>query len=148
MSQSDWSSACALPICVHKYEHITPHLHSLHWLKIPQRIHYKLCSITYTLLQRQQPSYLFSLINTQHPRSTRSSSLITLRRPPVLRAKLSDRSFSQFIPQLWETLPPKLRRPAVSDIAASPHPLLAISRTKFLSKLKTHLFSQSYPDPP
>ena len=128
-----------------KHQHITPHLHSLHWLKIPQRIHYKLCSITYTLLQHQQPSYLFNLINTQQPRSTRSSSLVTLRRPPVLKAKLSDRSFSQFIPQLWESLPPALRLPSTSDTATPLHPLLAINRTNFLSKLKTHLFKQSYP---
>ena len=139
-------NSLARVVClVPKHQHTTPHLHSLHWLKIPQRIHYKLCSITYTLLQHHQPSYLFSLINTQHPRSTRSSSLISLRRPPVLRAKLSDRSFSQFIPRLWETLPPALRLPTASETVTPLHPLLAISRTNFLSKLKTHLFSQSYP---
>ena len=139
-------NSLARVVClVPKHQHITPHLHSLHWLKIPQRIHYKLCSITYTLLQHHEPSYLFNLINIQHPRSTRSSSFITLRRPSVIRAKLSDRSFSQFIPQLWETLPPALRQPVISDTVTPTHQLLAISRTNFLSKLKTHLFSQSYP---
>ena len=139
-------NSLARVVClVPKHHHITPHLHSLHWLKIPQRIDYKLCSITYSLLQHHQPSYLFNLINIRPPRSTRSSSLITLRRPPVLKAKISDRSFSQFIPRLWETLPPALRLPAVSHTTTPPHQLLAISRTNFLSKLKTHLFSQSYP---
>src|SRR6218665_2278576 len=34
-----------------KHHHITPVLKSLHWLKIPQRIHYKIASLTYNTLQ-------------------------------------------------------------------------------------------------
>ena len=132
---------CRIP----KHHHITPYLRSLHWLKIPQRIHYKLLSITFTLLQHQQPSYLFSQINTQSARCTRSSSILTLRRPPVSRAKLSDRSFHHFIPRLWETLPSSLRLLNTPDTSTSTQPLLAISRSQFLSDLKTHLFTQSYP---
>jgi hypothetical protein len=139
----------ARSVCkVSKYQHITPYLRSLHWLKIPQRIEYKLLSITYSLLQQQQPSYLYSLINTEHPRSTRSSALVTIRRPPAIRAKLSDRSYSQFIPRLWETLPQELRRPRsqpTNPDAITTTPLLAITRRQFLSKLKTHLFNHSYP---
>jgi hypothetical protein len=130
---------CRIP----KHHHITPHLKSLHWLKIPQRIHYKLLSITYTVLQHQQPSYLYTLINTQPVRSNRSSAFVTLRRPPAIRAKLSDRSYSHFIPKLWETLPPELRLPSNSSLSS--YPLLAITRSQFLSKLKTFLFNQSYP---
>src|SRR6218665_829541 len=33
-----------------KHHHITPVLKSLHWLKIPQRIHYKIASLTYNTL--------------------------------------------------------------------------------------------------
>ena len=29
-----------------KHHHITPVLKSLHWLKVPQRIHYKIVSLT------------------------------------------------------------------------------------------------------
>ena len=39
-----------------KYNHITPHLKSLHWLKITQRIEYKILSLTYKSLQFKQPS--------------------------------------------------------------------------------------------
>ena len=132
---------CKIP----KHHHITPHLRSLHWLKIPQRIHYKLLSVTFTLLQHHQPSYLASQINTQPARHTRSSSILTLRRPPTVKAKLSDRSFHHFIPGLWETLPPSLRLLNTSNPGTSLQPLLAISRSQFLSGLKTHLFKQSYP---
>ena len=132
---------CRIP----KHHHITPSLRSLHWLKIPQRIHYKLLSITFTLIQHQQPSYLYSQINIQSARSTRSSSLLTLSRPPVSTAKLSDRSFHHFIPRLWETLPPSLRLLNTPSTGSSFQPPLAISRNQFLSQLKTHLFKQSYP---
>jgi hypothetical protein len=133
---------CRVP----KQHHISPHLQSLHWLKIPQRIQYKLCAITYTVLQQQQPTYLRTLINCQPARSTRSSSLVTIRRPPAAKAKISDRSFAYFIPRLWNSLPPALRLPSLptSNSTSCPHPLL-LTRSQLLSKLKTHLFSQSYP---
>ena len=37
-----------------KYSHITPVLKSLHWLKIEQRMQYKLISLTYKILTIQQ----------------------------------------------------------------------------------------------
>jgi len=139
-------NSLARVVCkVPKHHHITPHLRSLHWLKIPQRIHYKLLSITYTLLQHRQPSYLFSQINCQSARCTRSSSLLTLQRPPASSAKLSDRSFHHSIPPLWNSLPPSLRHPNTPNPGTSPQPLPAISRSQFLSGLKTHLFKLSYP---
>ena len=64
-----------------KSSHITPVLRSLHWLKITERIEYKLLSLTYKVLTTTQPSYLHNLITVQPPRSTCSSSLVTLARP-------------------------------------------------------------------
>ena len=46
-----------------KYSHITPVLKSLHWLKIEQRIQYKLISLTYKILTTSQPTYLHNLIS-------------------------------------------------------------------------------------
>jgi len=63
--------------------HINPVLRSLHWLKITERIEYKLLSLTYKVLTTTQPPYLHHLISVQPPRSTRSSSLVTLARPPT-----------------------------------------------------------------
>ena len=40
-----------------RFTHISPVLKSLHWLKIDQRIHYKILSITYKTLQSRKPSY-------------------------------------------------------------------------------------------
>jgi len=54
---------------------------SLHWLKINERIEYKLLSLTYKALTTSQPDYLHNLISVQSTGRTRSSSLVTLARP-------------------------------------------------------------------
>ena len=53
-----------------------------HWLRITERTEYQLLSLTYKVLTTTQPPYLHKLISTQRPRSTRSSSVVTLARPP------------------------------------------------------------------
>src|SRR5688572_3761632 len=61
-----------------KHHHITPVLKSLHWLKIPERIEYKVISLTNNTLQTSQPSYLRQLFTIQPLRPTRSSSSSSL----------------------------------------------------------------------
>ena len=58
--------------------HIIPILRSLHWLKINERIEYKLLSLTYNVLTTSQPDYLYNLISVQAAGRTCSSSLVTL----------------------------------------------------------------------
>ena len=49
-----------------------------------------------------QLPYLHNLISVQRPRSTRSSSVVTLARPPTSYAlKITDRSFRYASPCLW-----------------------------------------------
>ena len=94
-----------------KFSHTTPILRSLHWLKITERIEYKLLSLTYKVLTTTQPSYLHNLITVQPPRSTRSSSLVTLARPSTSSLRITDRSFQYASPRLWNQLPAPLRQP-------------------------------------
>ena len=57
---------------------------SLHWPKVTECIKHMLLSITYKVLTTTQHPNLHSLISVvQRPRSTRSSSLVTLARPPA-----------------------------------------------------------------
>jgi hypothetical protein len=130
-----------------KHHHITPVLKSLHWLKIPERIEYKVLSLTYNTLQSSQPSYLRQLFSVQPLRSTRSSSTLTLLRPSVTSSlKFANRSIAIAVPPLWNKLPPVLRQisdPSYELTKTSP---LAISPQVFHSKLKTLLFHKSYPD--
>ena len=141
--------------------HITPILRSLHWPRITERIEYKLLSLTYKVLTTTQPPYLHKLISTQRPRSTRSSSVVTLARPPSSSSlKITDRSFRYASPFLWDQLPLSLCKPhsgTSSSISCSPIPspttssssdsLLCTSITPslFYSRLKTYLFHKSYP---
>jgi len=46
-----------------KSSHITPILRSLQWLKINERIEYKLLSLTYKVLTTSQSDYLHNLIS-------------------------------------------------------------------------------------
>ena len=133
-----------------KFTHISPVLKSLHWLKIDQRIHYKVLSITYKTLQSHKPSYLFNLLHVKSNTGTRSSSSVTLKRPTVLsRLKITDRSFTHHAPVLWNSLPKELRRPCFhsphTNQSDSATPLLALSASRFHSKLKTYLFCKSFP---
>jgi len=51
---------------------------SLHWLKINERIKYKVMSLTYKSLKTDQPSYIRSQMSFPSHRCTRYSSIITL----------------------------------------------------------------------
>ena len=64
-----------------RHHHITPVLKSLQWLKISERIHFTVLSLTYNSLQFSQPTYLRELFTIQPTRSTRSSSCLTLSTP-------------------------------------------------------------------
>ena len=130
-----------------KFSHITPVLKSLHWLKIEQRIQYKVISITYKTLQSNEPTYLRELLHTEGNRNTRSSDSVTLQRPSVCsRLKLTDRSFTHHAPVLWNNLPKHLRQPAPQHPSSNQTgSTLALSSSQFHAKLKTVLFNLSFP---
>ena len=133
--------------------HITPVLRSLHWLKITERIEYKLLSLTYKVLTTNQPPYLHHLISVQPPRSTRSSSLVTLARPPTSSSlRITDRSFRYASPCLWNQLSSSLRPPVlpVHALTTSSHSINSplspfITPSLFHSRLKIYLFHKSFP---
>ena len=134
-----------------KYSHITPVLKSLHWLKIEQRVQYRLISLTYKVLTTSQPTYLHNLISLQTDNNTRSSDVVTLARPsPASSLKVTDRSFQYELPHLLNKLPSSLREP-VSPLYAYLYssfssPLSpSITPSLFHSKLKTYLFGKSLP---
>ena len=136
-------------VSVPKFTRVSPIIKPLHWLKIPPRIEYKICSISFKTLHTSKPVYLRSLLHIQPSGSTRSSSCLTLIRPPsTSRVKATSRSFRHAAPFLFNSLPHSLRPlppspPATSD--PSPSTLLAISNSTFHSKLKSYLFLQSHP---
>ena len=128
-----------------KYSRITPILKSLHWLKIKERIQYKILSLTYSTIQFNQPSYLRNLLTVQNKINTRSSSSVTLIRPSnPSNLMITNRSFTYTAPFLWNSLPLDLRLP--SDVTSPGQtPILSMSPSVFHKHLKTYLFNLSFP---
>ena len=92
--------------------HITPSLRSLHWLKIKERIHYKIFSLTYKVLTTTEPSYLYDFISLQPLLSSRLSDVVSLARPPSYSSlKVNNCSFRHASLRLWNELPKEHRQP-------------------------------------
>ena len=125
--------------------------------RINERIGYKRLSLAYKVLTTSQlPSYLNNLISVQPPRSTRSSSVVTLSRPPTISSLKITRSFRYASPRLWNQLPDSFRQPHQSRLDSPPHSLVSssllssplsssINPSLFHSRLKTYLFNKSFP---
>jgi len=106
--------------------------------------------VTYKVLTTHQPQYLYNLISVQPCHNTRSSSMVTLARPPT-RSSLkitSNRSFRYAASCLWNEVPTDLREPrqtqspALSPIthgssSSLPSPLASsLTRSEFHSELR------------
>jgi len=142
-----------------KFQHITPILKSLNWLKVSERIEYKIISLTkFSIplsLRIYMTSYLVSLLTV----TTHALHLMSLLSNHHHRSKSLHRSFRHASPHLWNQLPTSLRIPRPNY---SPPPsqrfghagltcytLLSPSITfsLFHSELKAYLFRKSYPPP-
>ena len=122
------NSAARLICRAPKSDHISPVLHTLHWLPVEQRIEYKLLLLAFKSVNNDGPSYLSDLLKFYIPsRQLRSSSDTRLLRIPSFRLKsLGQRKFSYQASVLWNSLPISLRH--------------SNSTLAFRYALKTHLF--------
>jgi len=129
-------NAAARLICsARKSEHITPILMDLHWLRIQERIQYKLCVLVFKCKHSLAPAYLSEqlqqvaqLESRQRLRSSSSSAFVV---PATRRSTLGDRSFSAAGTRAWNSLPPTVT--AASTLSS------------FRRYLKSHLFTKSFP---
>jgi len=92
--QSVLNAAARLVFSARKTEHTSPLLRELHWLKVPERIKFRLCVLTYRCLHGTAPSYLaetirpvFGLATRRHLRSADTSTLLV---PTTRRSTLGD----------------------------------------------------------
>ena len=80
-----------------------PLLHSLHWLPVKYRVHFKICLLTYNALHEEQPVYLCCLITSSLPsRSLRSTRGITLSVPRI-KSNTGTQGPSAHVPLLFGT---------------------------------------------
>ena len=120
------SLARAIVPNVRRFDHIQPILKQLHWLPVQQRIIYKVATITYKVLNENQPSYLHNLLSFRRStRNLRSSGKHQLDIPNIFTSS-GRRAFSYCAPFVWNNLPDSIRT--------------APSLLTFRALLKTHLF--------
>jgi len=127
--QSVINAAARLTVGAQLHDHITPLLADLHFLRIPQRIQYKLCVLVFNCVHGSAPR--------GHPSgrehwATTSPALCLLGRldRAGYNATLGDRAFAVAGPRAWNTLPDAIRPCSSPD--------------NFQRSLKTHLYIQSY----
>ena len=133
--QSVLSAAARLVNPVGKFEHVTPLLRDLHWLRFDQRVEFKLAVLVYRCLNDQGPPYLASDLhriadlNTRRRLCSSSSDVLTV--PLTRLSTVGDRAFPVAAAWVWNSLP--------SSVTSSP------SLSTFERNLKTELFARSYP---
>jgi len=113
---------------------ITDVFASLHWLRVPERIQFKIAVRTYKVLHGTAPRYLGSLVRVSDlsgRRRLRSASTDRLVVPPFKLSTIGSRTFNAAAARTWNSLP--------EDVTTSP------TLPTFRKRLKTHLFRQSYP---
>ena len=112
-------------------DHITDALISLHWLRAPERIQYKLAILAYRVLHGDAPRYLAPLVRVDDLPWTTTTPLFQHNRL-VVAVKLSlvgSRAFAVAAPHIWNRLP--------TNVVA------ADSLSTFRRLLKRFLFRQS-----
>ena len=122
-------------------EHMSPHLRSLHWLPVKQRITFKWCLLIFKTLKFGLPPYFSPYfvpytckISTR--RSAPSKHLLSHDVVPfnrnIHKSKLQfDNSFAASGPLVWNSLPEKVR--------------CCDSLYTFRRQLKGHLFHSAFP---
>jgi len=97
--QSAQNAAARLIYRIRRYDHITDALISLHWLRVPERISFKIACPDLPLSQRQcsAPSYLSSyfarVADVPSRHRLRSASTSRLTTPFIRRSTIGKRSF-------------------------------------------------------
>jgi len=111
--QSVLNSAARLAYSARRSERVTPLLRELHWLRVPERIQFRLCILTYRCLHGSTPSYLAKTLHLtsdmESRRRLRSGSTSSLMVPPSRRATLGDRAFPVAAARAWNSLPTSVR---------------------------------------
>ena len=133
--QSVLNAAARMVYRPRRYHHISDALATFHWLRIPERVDYKVALMTYRALHGLSPPYLdvFERVAIIAARRRLRSSTSELLLVPFHRLNGAGcRSFPVAGAIVWNSLP--------VDVQSSP------SLPVFRSRLKTHLFRRSFPD--
>ena len=132
--QSVLNAAARLVFSARRSDHVTPLLRELHWLRVAERIQFRLCTLVYRCLHGTGPAYLADLLHlaadVDTHRRLRSADGLTLVVPATRRSTLGDRAFPVAGARAWNALPSSTRN--------------AQSFNVFCRELKTVLFKKSF----
>ena len=126
--QSIQNRACRVICGLKKRESTSQHMKNLHWLKVKERIEFKVLLLVYKALAGNSPSYLTNLINYNCISGSRTPSLSTTQ----VKTSIGKRAFEHFAPILWNSIPNEIK--------------LSKDISSFKKVLKTFLFRNSYFD--
>ena len=131
--ESVLNAAARLVLASPRRDHVSPLLRQLHWLKAPEQIQYKLAVLVYKCLNWMAASYLADefLQPTDLTSRTRLRSASSLFIRCTRLSTVGDRAFPVAAARIWNSLPR--------------HVTSASSLSVYCSRLKSHLFKQSFP---
>ena len=96
---------CQVICNLKKNDHVTPSMKGLHWLKIHDRILYKLCLLVYKCHNVMSPEYLADMLPSKtHLRTLRSSTNNTIPPAHFKNSQCHRSSFSSAGPMAWNSL--------------------------------------------
>jgi len=111
-------------------------LYELHWLRVPERIDFRLAVVVHRCFNGTAPRYLASelqlVADTASLQRQRSASSLVLHVPRLLHKTIGDRAFPVAAAKVWNKLPP-----AITSLS---------SLHTFKRALTTELFRRSYGD--
>ena len=128
------NAAARLVFRLRRSDHITDALVSLHWLRVPERIIFKIAVQTYRALHGDAPQYLRQftpIADIPSRQRLRSSSSDDLLVPAVRLPTVGRRAFLVAVARIWNDLP--------ADVTS------ALSFLSFKKRLKLYLFRLSHP---
>jgi len=130
--QSVFNAAARLIYHMRSTDHITNGLVSLHWLRVPQRIEYKIAVLTYKALHGSAPRYLGALVpvaDLPGRRALCSAGTSRLSVPSVRLSTIGSQAFPVADPLIWNALPQETTSAQLLSM--------------FRQHLKSHLFRRS-----
>jgi len=103
------NAAARLTADARKFDHVTPLLVNLHWLRVPESIQYKLCILVHRCLNGAAPQYLSELIqplsDVDSRRRLRSAFTTEVLVPATRRSTIGDCAFTLAGPRARNNLP-------------------------------------------